>query len=477
MSLLRPPRVELSWTATALGTAFGAYRIYRRPARGVAAAWEQIGEITVPSGYTAATVEAQHTRFTDYEAGWAATGGQWADGWDYAVTVYNATYGVESTKTSVDVMNQVTGDANPWLTTNAAPYYNTPLEKVSQAKASDDNNVTVYLPAGRDFAVTRTRLELPARRYQLAWDSFDQTDEDPLRYPRAVAVSGRQVALLLPLGERVLGTLSEVGGDHRGGDLTLGASAKFVETARSSVLADHNQPAGLVLNGSSQYVTHADNTLLNPSSSAFSIVVAAAFANSAGSRYALAKGNLSGGADGYGLRSTANANELQFFVDGATTSGGPTDTSATWYDGNVHVAVGTTSGTAQALYRDGATTPVATTSVTHGAVTNAVALTAGANNAGASGFMACAPIVAYAVYFRALTATEARNASYYLLGYPGYRMPAGPVLFVDLRDTRCWNGYATSLTDLAGNTLTGTVTATPATRGIPWDLSKLDRFA
>lgn len=476
MSLLRPPRVELSWSATALGSSFGAYRIYRRPARGVAAAWEQIGEISVPTGYTAATVEAQHTKFVDYEAGWTATGGQWADGWDYAVTVYNATFGVESTKTSVDVMNQVTADANPWLTTNAAPYYSTPLEKVSQAKASDDDNVSVFRPAGRDFAVTRTRLELPARRYQLAWDSFDQTDEDPLRYPRAIATSGRQVALLLPLGERVIGTLTEIGGEHRGEDLTLGAGGKFIETARTSAVADYNLPCGLVLNGTTQYVTHADNTLLNPGSSAFSIVVAAAFANSAASRYALAKGNLSV-ADGYGLRSTGSANELQFLVDGATASGGPTDTSATWFDGNVHVAVGTTSGTAQALYRDGATTPVATTAVTHGTVTNAVALTAGANNAGASGFMAAAPIVAYAVYLRQLTATEARNASYYLLGYPGYRMPAGPVLFVDLRDTRCWNGYTTTLTDLAGNTLTGTVTATPATRGIPWDLVNLDRYA
>lgn len=477
MSALRPPRVELSWTATALGSSFGAYRIYRRPARGVAAAWEQIGEISVPAGYTAATVEAQHTKFTDYEAGWAQTSGQWADGWDYAVTVYNATYGVESPMTSVDVMNQVTADANPWITSNAAPFYNHPLEQVSQARVTDDDNVSVFRPAGRDFAVTRTRLELPARRYQLAWDNFTPTDEDPLRYPRAVAVSGLQVALLLPLGERILGTLTEIGGEHHGGDLTLGAAGKFIETARTSAVADHNQPAGLVLNGSSQYVTHADNTLLDPSSSAFSIVVAAAFANSAGSRYALAKGNLSGGADGYGLRSTGSANELQFYIDGASSSGGPTDTSATWYDGNVHVAVGTSSGSAQALYRDGATTPVATASVTHGSVSNAVALTAGANNGGASGFMACEPLVAYAVYLRELTATEARNAAYYLLGYPGYRMPAGAVLFVDLRDTRCWNGYTTSLADLAGNTLTGTVTASPATRGIPWDLSDLDRFA
>ena len=188
----------------------------------------------------------------------------------------------------------------------------------------------------------------------------------------------------------------------------------------------------------------------------------------------MSKGNLAGAADGYGFRTTGVANELQWFVNGASDSGGPTDTDATWFDGEIHCAVGTSSGTSQSLYLDG-TLAVAASAVTHGSVSNAVALVVGADNAGASGHMALNPAVAWAVYMRVLTATEITAASRYLLGACAqYRMPAGPATFIDLRDDRCWDGRSAVAKDLSGNRNHAILAGSPGKRGYPWPLHLLE---
>ncbi len=249
---------------------------------------------------------------------------------------------------------------------------------------------------------------------------------------------------------------------------------QMIETGVPTILANYNLPAGVVLVSGTSYITHASSTTLNPTTTPFSVVMCGVYANSAGTKWAIAKGNVPGTNDGYGIQSTGSANQIAGIIDGATTSVTVTSTSATWFDGNPHVAVLTTSGTAQVLYLDGASS--ATGSTNHGSVTNAIALTVGGNNGAATNGMALAPGIAYAVYLRALTATEAYAATAYLLGWPGFRMPYGPTMFVDLRDDRCWSGLGTAITELSGNGNNGTLTASPTTRGIPWPLKNLERI-
>lgn len=483
MSSLRAPRVEVGWNATAKGAAFGGYGVYRRPSRARVVPWEKIAAITVPAGYTPATVEAQHNAFHDHEAGWAVAGGIWADGFDYTVTVLDLATGIEAPiGSSVDLQNQVTPDANPWVVCNAAPFLNFPVGIALETSTDSRSIMARHQAAGRDLELTRTALELPSRAMTVKARYLDRVGEDVLRTWRAAAQSGRALALMLSRGDRLIGGIDAPSGIAHGQVGDLEASGLFVETQRSSSLADHNLPAGLVLNGSTQYVTIPDNAIINPGSGPFSIVCAAAFAGSGAQRHAFSKGN-AGVGDGWFLRTTVTPNQLNFFLDGATTSGGPTLTSATPFDGKVHVAIGTHSGTAQALYLDdtpGATaaTPAATSSVTTGAITNAIAATIGAHNAGAAGFMAMSPVVLVAYYQRELTPTEAQNAARAALGYPGYRLPANPALLIDLRDQGTWQGYGSTFTDLSAipPILSATAVASPATRGIPWALANLDRY-
>jgi hypothetical protein len=477
MTLLKPPRVELSWTATALGAAFNGYNIYRRPARGVAWSWEKIGTVSIPVGYSPTTVESQHTKFTDYEAGWTVAGGQWADGWDYAVTVVNLTTGVESALSTIDTQNQVTPDITPWVVCNAAPYLNFPIGVAEHLDASRESTVKKFRAAGRDQYVTRSGLELPGRLYRIGAHYYDRVGEDPLRLWHAASASGRAVALMMQRGDRCIGVLDAPSATShlQVGDLTH--DGVLVESSKTSMTADHNQPCGLVLNGTTQAITHPNNALINPGAGPFSIVVAAAFANSAANRAAFGKGSIGGG-DGYWIRSTGTPNEMGFTLDGATA--GPltiTEANAAWYDGNVRVAIGTHNGaTAQVLYRDGV--QVATGANNVGTITNAVAMAAGANNGGTVDFMACAPIVGWAYYPRVLTPAEALATSNYFLGYPGYRPAANPNLLIDCRDNRTWNGVSSTLVDIAAipPNLNGTVVAAPATRGIPWPFASLDKF-
>lgn len=473
MSLLLPPRNLITWSATSLTTSFGGYRVYRRPARAAALPWSMIADITVPTGYTAATVEAQHTRFTDYTAGWAATGGQYADGWDYAVTVINAVTGLESTVgSSTDLANAVTADTDAWLVSNGYPWLNTPLEAAHSNDSATDDAQRVYRVAGRDFAVTRTRAELPPRTWRLSWRRAGQIGEDFARYPKAAAATGAEVTVLTQRGDAATGTLSAPGIAH-GLDPMLDLDATLTETARTPAAVDYNHPAGIVTNGSTSYAAATYSSAFNPGSSPFSIVYCGTFQNTADKAV---MGAISGGFTRYYALTATGSNGFKFEAAGASATATASETSSTWFDGNRHVAVGTSSGTAQVLYRDGA--QAGTASTTHGAIDissgGTTPLSAGCTGAGIAA--AAVTAQAFAYYARVLTATEARDASYYLLGFPGYRMPYGPVVFFDLRDDRCWNGTSTLLTDLSGNRVAGTLTGSPSTRGIPWALDQLERF-
>lgn len=462
------PNVLLAWSATSLTTSFGSYRIWRRASRAAARAWTLIGENDIPDGYTAATVEAQHTSFVDRTAGWNTTGGPYEDGWDYAVTVTNSTTGLESAVASAMTTGvEITPASGTWLVCNDAPWLDTPLGGVRQIDSSMLDDLEVYRPAGRRFAVVTRRAEDPPRQWSISWRRGGDRGDDVGDAVRSAATSGRQMTVLTPRGDRIDGV---IGTPKTSQDPNPAADvdATLVEVLPET--AGFNRPAGVMLDGSADYLTVADAADLDPGTSAFTVVVAGAFADAG---YALTKGNI-GTAAGYSIHRSA-ANTIRFFCHGASTSGGPSYASATWVDGKVHVAGGDSSGTAQNLYMDG--TSVATASVTHGSISNAIALIAGANNGGASGFMAVAPFQSFALWLRVLTAAEHAAAAKYLLGVPGHRMPGGAVLFVDLRDNRCWDGISTSFTDLSGYGHTATAVSAPPTRGVPWPLRDLDRWS
>lgn len=468
-----PPKFLLSWTSIGLGSSFKQYTVKARPTRLPVQPWTTIAVIDVGTGQTAATVEANHNGLQVLDCGWSATGNQWQDGWDFAVTVTHATTGLESA-VGTSTGNKLTADTVSWFVSTASPWLNTQVRATS-IQEQDKDAVTQYAPLGRDLAVTRAREELPSKTSTVPFNLLQSPSmavgEDPMRIMRAVAASGRQTALLLPQGDRYLGVPSATQITQQVGELPAGQFT-FIETDRVPNLTDYNLPCGTVLNGTSQFWTTADDVTLDPASGAFTIVVAAVFGGSGTTKYALSKGN-GGTADGYYLRSTGSANQMQFFVDGATTSGGPIDSSSVWFDGQIHVAVCTSDGTTQKLYRDGAL--VATSLVTHGAIANAIGLVLGANNAGGSAFMAMTG-QSWGYWPRVMTATEALAASYYLLGGSSYRMPSGASVFYDTRDDRCWNSLMTGLNDLGPNAFGATATAAPSVRGLPWPLADLDVF-
>lgn len=481
MGVLRPTSVLLTWAATSLTTSFGGYNVYRRPRRTPAAAWSQISAVTVPTGYTAATVEAQHVSVVDYETGPAITGGQWQDGFEYLVTVVNATTGQESILTGTPagiVATADTGDAQ-WFTSNQAPWLNFSLPLVMSFDNADDKNIVFQdHAAGRNLAITRTRYELPARTATFGWKHAGKIGQDPLRYYRTAQALGQTMCLRLDTGDRYIGTLGEISKATYQAPGYIDAQATLIETNNETtgyVLGDYNRAAGLVFDGSSQAVTVADASTLNPGSNPFTLLIAGAFANAGSSRYALSKGNIAAAANGYAIRTNGSANQLELFVRGGSGNGACTSTSATWFDGDVHCAIATHSGTAQALYQDDTPTAVATSAVTSGSITNAVALAVGGDAAAASSYMALAPVRVVGYWPRVLTAAEILAASRTSLGYPGYRYPYGASLLLDWRDTRCWTGTQSSYVDLSGNNNTGTGVASPVTRGIPWNLKLLEQ--
>lgn len=466
-----PPGVKLTWPASALGANFGGYRIWRRPSRAQVERWQLVGAITVPTGYTAAVVEANHNVWFDYAAGWGADDGPYIDGWDYAVSSYNRVTGTFSEKETVFGVVVFESD-DTWLVSNSAPWLNTTLQEVQEIAGEDLRTADIHQPAGRDFAVTRQRAELTSRQWGITFDHYGAVGEDIIRHIKAASISARQVTVLTGRGDKIEGTISP-GQFEQTADVQASGDALLTETSRHPEPADFNLPCGVNLDGSADYVTTADNPSLDPGTSPFTILVCGAFVDAAGDT-AISKGN-PGVADGYSIGRNA-ANSLQFVVDGASASGGPAFVSAGWFDGALHVAAGSSSGTGQLLYKDGVA--VAAASITHGSIVNAIALTAGAGNGGAGNFMQMTPLRAWAMYLRVLTTDEHLRAANYLLGKPGYRMPAGAVVFYDLADDRCWSGYGTAIRNLASeiNEMPATLVSSPPTRGIPWPLEDLDRW-
>lgn len=473
MGVLAPPKAVLSWTATSLGSAFQAYRIWRRPARLPVSQWELIAEISVPAGYVASDVEAQHTTFTDYEAGWlnpSTAIGQWADGWDYAVSVLDGTKNVESPVSAVYRVT-VRADDHPWLTFNNAPYLNTPVERMDRAEGADDDPLRIYDVAGRDEVVTRTAIELPARRYDLGWVATSFVGEDQLRLWRAAASSGLTGALLLPLGDRVIGSPSVMTKVGHTEELVVEATMKMIETDRKSAVAWYNGPCGLYTNGSTGYVEHGDDNTLDPAAD-FTAFCFATVVQPSGVAGLLTKS------------STSASTGWALYANGATVNYQTTDATRTvQLTSGSSVLFGSTStpflvagchgATGQQLYLNADL--VASSSSAVAAISNSFPVRASSFPPGVAG-TAQGVFYAWGCYNRRLTATEVGNLYHYLAGHAGYRPPAGAALFVDCRDDRCWPGAGAVLQDLSGFGMYGTSSGTVATRGQPWALRLLEKF-
>lgn len=467
-----PPYIALTWNYNTLGANFGGYNIYRRPARATAFPWTKIAAITVPTGYTPANVEAQHNTFRDYEAGWSLTGGQWQDGFDYTVTVISALTHLESPIVAFQSMIKQTIDTHPWVTSNQYPFLSFPISSMQMLEGSDAPAGTEFRIAGRDLAVVRTQLELPPRTWVIGSRVFDRVGEDPARLWRAAAASGAPFAVHTPRGDRLIGVLEAPQSLPHEDVGTWTLSGSVIETDRNAAsVADHNLPAGVVLNGTTQYISVADNALLKPGSGEWSVCVYCAPPN-AGISW-IAKRD-PGTGFGYAISRSAS-NQYQYFVSGPSASSSISITDATKFDGKLHSFIGASSSTSHRLYADGIQT--GSMSLTHGGVDNTHELSVGADSAGPN-FNALAPLVAFAIYPRFLSTAEAVALDAYWKGVPGVRPPANPVTFVDLRDTRTWDGtqVSTSTLDLSGNGRHGTLVAAPVTRGIPWDLDQIDRF-
>lgn len=474
MSVL-PPYNELSWTvANPLGAAFKAFCVYASPAVSPAPPFKLIGYIDVPPWTTPAVVEAQCTSFRDYMAGWNAAGSPWGAGWRYIVTHKN-NHNMESKLYGATVVRGApNADDVHWFTCNEAPYLNCPanIRSINSKDNSDPTEVIDGL-SGRNYAFTRTQLERAGRISSLDWYYHSLTDlsEERLRWPKAIAETGQTVALLVPRGDRYVGTLKNVTAERTGDEgTTVRAEGDFVETADWGT-SWYNLPCGLILNGTSQYARTSHTTALDPGTEEFTLVQAAAFPGTNG------KVHLSKRAagDGYEFKNSA-ANTFQFFVDGASGSDAVADATASWFDGKVHVAIGsygTEPGAARALklYYDGIL-KAAKLVANLGAVANTDPLDAGTD--GGALFSALTPLRAWALYKRRLTDDEALQATGYLRGWSGYKMPGGAEMFYDLRDDRCWSGYGSVLEDLSGNFRRGAIIGSPTTRGAPWRLRELD---
>lgn len=472
MTTSTPPFLQLSWSATALGSAFGGYNVYRRPSRAVAGAWSQIGAITVPSGYTPANVEAQHTLFNDYEAGWAVVNGQWGDGFDYAVTVLNNNPVLESALSTPVARTLQLVDTNPWVTCNAAPYLSFPIASLQQLDGADEPARTEYRIAGRNLAVTRTQIELPPRSWVIGMRVFARTGEDPARVWRAAAASGLAFAAHGLRGDRLIGTL-EAPQSLPHEDVGLWTlQGRMLETGRDGdstlQVADFDLPASAHTDGAASTITVADNALLNPTSVPFTLFYMGQVSNAA-SKYALAKINAG---QGYALRTDAGGH-MGFELNGSGGNGTVFDGAGVYNDRDHSIILVSATG-AQTMYRDGVS--AATGTIAYTGITNTDVLTLGAKSGG-SAFMAQYG-EAFGFYPRALNATELANLDQYLRGVPGVRAPAGASLFIDMRDLRTWDGTQSvaTLLDLSGNALNGTLASAPVTRGIPWNLAQIDRF-
>lgn len=464
-----PPVVSISWPATSLTTSFAGYRVYRRRRGMPARPWVLVADYTIPTGYTATTVEAQHTRFIDYEAGWSYPQAVGEEGWDYAFTVRHLN-GMESfIGETTDLDNDVTDPAHAWLVYNSAPWLNSPLRVLTSRSVEADDNRTVYEVAGRDHAVVRTFDRIPTSRLRLGWSRLGHLSDEIGRRARTASLSGRQGALLDVQGQRSFGVL----GPLRFGLGTDRADVQtdLVVTGTDSVATDYNLAAEVAFDGVNDYSITADNNLLDPLAQTFTYFMCARFTDVAGAYY-LSKGNGTAANGFYLLRSAASS--MQAFVRGATAGGSATEVNAAWFDGYPHVACVTYDGATLRLYRDG--TPANSAALVAGSISNALGLVAGANNGGASGFTTSATRAWGLHVGKVYSADEAKAASWYLLDRVGYAIPPGATCLFDLADDRCWDGVGTTLVDLAGSNLVSALTGAPATRGRPWPLRDLDRW-
>lgn len=467
-----PPRTVLEWTATGLGADFGGYRVYRRLRSQPAVPWGLIGDLSVPDGYDAATVEDQHTSFVDYEAGWDVDGSAWADGWEYAVTAIEDSTGLESVRavTSTPATAEPDPSADTWLTANAAPWLHAPLRTEESRSTSPADEVLIQRAIGRDHASALVPSGIPAVAYALRWTRLGHVSEETTRQAWAAALGGRAMTLLDCRGDKATGVVSPPK-ISRNDEPTLEAEATLTVTRSTPAVAGYNRPSGLVLDGAADYVAHLHDADLNPAGE-FTIFELAAFEDAASVTH-LSKIN-AGITDGYGFWRDA-AGSLQFIVVGASATATATEVSAAWYDGTPRVAVGVSTGAAQVLYRDGVS--VGTGSTTHGAVANTDAFIAGAGSNGGAQWSALDPVIAYGYYPRALNAAEVERLTHYLLGYfaRAAKAPPGAELFVDLRDSRCWDGIEAEVADLSRNAHNGSIVSSPPTRGVPWPLAQLTR--
>lgn len=470
----------ISWTnPTPLGANFREYNIWARPAVFPTPRWAKIATYS-GSAYpwlTPAQVEANLTKFRDYMAGWGGVGSPWEMGWEYQVTVVNRTTRLESRIFGSTVERKALTPTLPhWFTCNEAPYLNFPASVLDiEAAPSSDHMVKEDGLAGRKYSFTRAYMERAGRTQTLNWyyHSLESLPEELARWPYAMADSGRTTALLVPFGDRYLGSLNEVKVSRSGGDGTkMGVDAELIET-EDWQLAGYNLPPGHSLNGTSQYVSVASATALNPTTAAFSLVASGIFPSASGKVHA-SKGNI-GTAASYGFRNPS-ANAISFYVKGATAVVEATYTPGTNpltpFDSKQHALVGTYDGAEARLWLDGVL--VAGSKGVAGSVTNSVALVFGANNGGAAGWSAIAPWYSGAEYGYKLTDAQALAACGYLLAWSGYKMPGGGNVFLDGRDSRCYTGAGTTMEDLSGNLRRGTIVAAPLYIGKPYALSELD---
>lgn len=461
-----PPRVRLTWDApgSPLGSSFGGWRI-RRQIRGTPPQpLVDIGFLGVRDGYSAATVESEHTEFFDYEAPWTKATADAPDGVRYVVSAVHAVTGIESLVADGDVaVDEIAPTWDSWLCSNAAPWLNTPLYVENGRSADTTARLTAGEAQGRDHWLVRVRRGIPGETYRVQWMEAGYPPERLLAGPRAASISGRVLSLLDCRGDQHYGIL---GGINLAGGAGLAASADFLCTAGPD-LADFNGPAGVRFDGTADYATTDDEALLDPGSGEFTFFLMATFSSTTG-RTHIAK-RVAG--DGWTL--LQNGANVEAIFDGTSTS---TMTDALPSTTEPVVYIATTTGAAQALYRAraGEFTTADTDNTSHGAVSNSEALRVGARS-DASAFAADLAH-AWGCYSRALSSSEAQELARYLLGYARARAPHDASMFIDLRDSRCWSGLGADAVDLAGEAVPRhnvTFVSSPTPHGYPWPLAEL----
>lgn len=457
------PRVKVAWTASALTTTWGGYRVWRRPVAVPAGRWTLIGQIDPPSGTPATDAEAAMIEFSDFEAVGAN---------QYAVTVVDAVTGFESARQTTLTVTAPSSTRVTRLVSNAAPWVLAETDRLETPSLDTADRTVVRELAGRDHAVTRTPLELPTRTFSGRWHTFGRIGDSDFAALRAAASAGETVAVVEPLGRRTIGSLIVKQAAEREGGQGWGVDIEVTETTRHGEPAGWNLPARLGFDGTGDYVTVPDAPELDPTGAGFTIVWVG-IAPTAATKALIAKGN-PGISDGWVIGTDGSGKLLAIF-DGVTAAATALGTAAS---SGVHVYAATTSGsTSHKLWVDGAVTATSTTAT--GSVASAAALTVAASNAGASAVAVC-QARAWGIWNTELAADAMADVVAYFTDHSA-ALPAGCVLLHDVADDRCWPGVGTTLANLAGTqistggtALAGTLAGDPYPVGDPWPLRLLD---